>query len=187
VAVDGMDNNDQATGSVRATFSQDAVQEYQVITNPYGAEFGRTAGGVINIITKSGTNELHGGAFYYYRSDALATEDPLTNVKIRSRTTAWPQLRRTRRRTKCSSSSPPSAQDRHGQRGHHRRRRHRPDPLQGLHHRERQRPYEQQNTNVVFKLDSQLGMSNSVQLRGNYWNRRRERPGVRRLVPNRRA
>jgi hypothetical protein len=82
VAVDGFDNNDQASGSVRATFSQDAVQEYQVITNPYAAEFGRTAGGVINIITKSGTNDFRGGAFYFYRSDALATEDPLTNEKI---------------------------------------------------------------------------------------------------------
>lgn len=82
VAVDGFDNNDQAAGAVRATFSQEAVQEYQVITNPYAAEFGRTSGGVINIITRSGTNDFKGSAFYYYRSDALAAEDPLTGKKV---------------------------------------------------------------------------------------------------------
>ncbi|KAA0254123.1 MAG: TonB-dependent receptor [Acidobacteria bacterium] len=82
LAVDGFDNNDQSSGAVRAQFSQEAVQEYQVITNPYNAEFGRTAGGVINIVTRSGTNDFRGSAFYYWRSDSLATEDPLTNEKV---------------------------------------------------------------------------------------------------------
>lgn len=82
LAVDGFDNNDQSTGAVRAQFSQEAVQEYQVITNPYNAEFGRTAAGVINIVTRSGTNDLKGSAFYYWRSDSLASEDPLTGQKV---------------------------------------------------------------------------------------------------------
>lgn len=82
LAVDGFDNNDAATGGVRATFSQDAIQEYQVITNPYAAEFGRTAGGVINIITRSGTNTFRGSAFYFYRSDSLATKDPITGQTV---------------------------------------------------------------------------------------------------------
>lgn len=82
LAVDGFDNNDQSSGAVRAQFSQEAVQEYQVITNPYNAEFGRTAGGVINIVTRSGTNDFRGSAFYYWRSDSLATEDPLTGQKV---------------------------------------------------------------------------------------------------------
>ncbi|MEO6327047.1 MAG: TonB-dependent receptor [Thermoanaerobaculia bacterium] len=82
VVVDGFDNNDQATGSVRATFSQDAIQEYQVITNPYASEFGRTAGGVINIITRSGSNDVKGSAFYFYRADSLASKDPLTGEKV---------------------------------------------------------------------------------------------------------
>lgn len=82
LAVDGFDNNDEATGAVRATFSQDAVQEYQVITNPYASEFGRTAGGVINIITRSGTNDFRGSGFYFYRSDSLAAKDPITSQTV---------------------------------------------------------------------------------------------------------
>lgn len=82
LAVDGFDNNDQASGSVRGTFSQDAVQEYQVITNPYAPEYGRTAGGVINIVTRSGTNEFKGGLFYFYRGDSLSAKDPLTSQTV---------------------------------------------------------------------------------------------------------
>ena len=54
--MDGLDNNDIVVGSVRATFSQEAVREFQVITNSYSAEFGKASGGVVNIVTKSGTN-----------------------------------------------------------------------------------------------------------------------------------
>ncbi|MCK6683654.1 MAG: TonB-dependent receptor [Thermoanaerobaculia bacterium] len=82
LAVDGFDNNDQASGAVRAQFSQDAVQEYQVISNPYSAEYGRTAAGIINIVTKSGTNDFGGSLFYFYRSDSLSSEDPLTGEKV---------------------------------------------------------------------------------------------------------
>ncbi len=80
VQIDGVDNNNlffgQAlgrTGSGRAPyqFSQDAVQEFQVNTNTFSAEFGRAAGGTINVITKSGTNEFHGVAFDFYRDRAL--------------------------------------------------------------------------------------------------------------------
>ena len=56
ITVDGLDNNDAAVGSVRATFSQEAVREFQVLTNSYSAEFGKASGGVVNIVTKSGTN-----------------------------------------------------------------------------------------------------------------------------------
>ncbi len=80
VQIDGVDNNNlffgQAlgrTGSGRAPyqFSQDAVQEFQVNTNSFSAEFGRAAGGVINVITKSGTNDFHGTGFWFYRDRAL--------------------------------------------------------------------------------------------------------------------
>ena len=71
ITVDGLDNNDAAVGSVRATFSQEAVREFQVLTNSYSAEFGKASGGVVNIVTKSGTNTLSGNAFFYFRDESL--------------------------------------------------------------------------------------------------------------------
>ena len=75
IMVDGFDNNDPAVGAVRATFSQEAVREFQVLTNSYSAEFGKAAGGVVNIVTRSGTNEFRGTAFGYYRDEALNAKD----------------------------------------------------------------------------------------------------------------
>jgi outer membrane receptor protein involved in Fe transport len=78
VQVDGVDNNNlffgQALGRAGFRpfqFSQEAVQEFQVNTNSFSAEFGRAAGGVVNVITKSGTNEFHGTAYEFYRDRAL--------------------------------------------------------------------------------------------------------------------
>jgi outer membrane receptor protein involved in Fe transport len=80
LVVDGADNNNtffgQAlgrTGSGRAPyqFSQDAVQEFQVNRNAYSAEYGRAGGAVINVVTKSGTNEFHGSLFEFYRDESL--------------------------------------------------------------------------------------------------------------------
>lgn len=71
ITVDGLDNNDATVGSVRATFSQEAIREFQVLTNSYSAEFGKAAGGVLNIVTKSGTNTFAGNAFFYFRSNNL--------------------------------------------------------------------------------------------------------------------
>jgi Carboxypeptidase regulatory-like domain/TonB-dependent Receptor Plug Domain len=71
ITVDGVDNNDGSVGSVRATFSQEAVREFQVLTNSYSAEFGRASGGVVNIVTKSGTNTPFGNAFWYVRDETL--------------------------------------------------------------------------------------------------------------------
>lgn len=71
IMVDGLDNNDQVVGAVRSTFSQEAVREFQVLTNSYSAEFGKATGGVVNIVTKSGTNVFGGNAFGYFRDDRL--------------------------------------------------------------------------------------------------------------------
>ena len=60
------------------TFSLDVVKEVQVITNAFSAEFGRSLAGVVNSITKSGTNEFHGDGFIYGRPSSLAAGDPLT-------------------------------------------------------------------------------------------------------------
>ena len=75
ITVDGLDNNDSALGSVRATFSQEAVREFQVLTNSYSAEFGKASGGVVNIVTKSGTNTMAGNLFFFLRDGALNSKD----------------------------------------------------------------------------------------------------------------
>ncbi len=76
--VDGADSNNlfygQATGRTGFrpyAFSQDAVQEFQVNANTYPAEIGRAGGGAINVITKSGTNDFHGSAFWFYRDKGM--------------------------------------------------------------------------------------------------------------------
>jgi hypothetical protein len=71
IMVDGVDNNDPVVGAVRATFSQEAIQEFQVLTNSYSAEFGKASGGVVNIITRSGTNESRGDVFEFFRNKSL--------------------------------------------------------------------------------------------------------------------
>jgi hypothetical protein len=71
IMVDGVDNNDPVVGAVRATFSMEAIQEFQVLTNSYSAEFGKASGGVVNIITRSGTNETRGNVFEFFRDESL--------------------------------------------------------------------------------------------------------------------
>lgn len=75
ITVDGLDNNDATVGSVRATFSQEAVREFQVLTNSYSAEFGKASGGVVNIVTKSGTNNVDGNAFFFFRDESLNAKE----------------------------------------------------------------------------------------------------------------
>ena len=67
--VDGAENNDPVTGGPQVRFTQDSIQEFEVMTTGYEAEFGRAQGGVANIITRSGTNELDGRAFWFLRDD----------------------------------------------------------------------------------------------------------------------
>src|SRR5205823_1423947 len=65
--IDGADNNERLMGTAGVRVSIDAVAEVKVQTNLYAAETGRTSGGVINIITKSGTNRFSGSAYDYVR------------------------------------------------------------------------------------------------------------------------
>jgi hypothetical protein len=67
--IDGMDNNMRGLGTVAVEPSLDALQEVQVETSNYSAEYSRTGGGIANLITKSGTNKLHGSAFEFMRND----------------------------------------------------------------------------------------------------------------------
>src|SRR6202040_2021340 len=75
VPVDGGEANDDA-GGVRLTLSQDAVQEFQVKRSNYTAELGGASGATINIVSKSGTNEVHGTLYSYFRNDGLDAADP---------------------------------------------------------------------------------------------------------------
>lgn len=85
--VDGGDNNSaffgQARGRYRAPyqFSNEVVQEFRVSPNSTSAESGRTGGAVVNVVTKSGTNKLHGTAFYYLRNSTFDARDPELNIK----------------------------------------------------------------------------------------------------------
>jgi hypothetical protein len=70
VTVDGADNINTATGSQRSTPPQEAVSEFRVVNNSFGAEYGRAMGGIVNIVTKSGTNKLHGSLYEYLQNNA---------------------------------------------------------------------------------------------------------------------
>jgi len=80
--VDGNDTTEQFYNEnagrtrIASQISQDAVQEFQVVAANASAEYGRVIGGVINTITKSGTNALHGGAFWFFRNRTLDARDP---------------------------------------------------------------------------------------------------------------
>jgi hypothetical protein len=67
VQVDGADNTDNSVNASRSTVSQEAVQEFQVVTNSFAPEFGRSSGGVVNVVTKGGGNNFHGNGFGFLR------------------------------------------------------------------------------------------------------------------------
>src|SRR5205807_2502091 len=81
VNVDGADATDNSVNGVRSTVSQEAVQEFQIITNGYASEYGRASGGVVNIITRSGSNAFHGDVFGYLRNRNFQAVNPFSTVK----------------------------------------------------------------------------------------------------------
>lgn len=78
IMVDGLDNNDLAVGAARTTFGQDSIQEFQIVTNGFSAEYGRAAGGTLNVITKSGGNDYQGSVFYFGRRARFDTKLPIS-------------------------------------------------------------------------------------------------------------
>lgn len=88
--VDGADNNQaffsEERGRTRIGYStpKEAVQEFQVNTSNYSAEYGRSAGGVVNTVTKSGTNDIHGDTYFYDRDNVWGAANPLTQIAVQT-------------------------------------------------------------------------------------------------------
>jgi Carboxypeptidase regulatory-like domain/TonB dependent receptor-like, beta-barrel len=96
--VDGLIVNDYANGSpgsgLNVNLGVDAVREFAVLTSDYGAQYGITSGGVVNAIFKSGTNQIHGDAFGFFRSSALDTRNVFDNADPKKGPTGTPPFHR---------------------------------------------------------------------------------------------
>ena len=73
--IDGMPNRDNFNGGPSAQFNQDSIMEFQVVTGGYKAEFGHASGGVVNVVTRGGTNDWHGGLSTFYRNSVFDSND----------------------------------------------------------------------------------------------------------------
>src|SRR5215204_3737816 len=80
IQVDGADNTDNSVNASRSTVSQEAVQEFQVVTNGFAPEFGRSSGGVVNVVTKSGTNEVRGNVFGFIRHKSIQARNSFAPI-----------------------------------------------------------------------------------------------------------
>jgi len=73
--IDGLPNKDNFNGGPSAQFNQDSIMEFQVVTSGYKAEFGHASGGIINVVTRGGTNDWHGGASVFFRNSVFDSND----------------------------------------------------------------------------------------------------------------
>ena len=80
--VDGLSNNDDAAGLTGAFYGLDVVNEFQVVTSGGQAELGRALGGYVNVVTKSGTNTLHGDLYNYFRNQRLNAANALAQIAL---------------------------------------------------------------------------------------------------------
>ena len=77
ITVDGADYVNSASGIQRSTPPQESVQEFRVVNNSFGAEYGRAVGGIVNIVSKGGTNDFHGSVYEYFQNSALNSRNLL--------------------------------------------------------------------------------------------------------------
>jgi hypothetical protein len=78
ISLDGVDYTTSLSGLQRSSPAQDWVQEFRAVSNSYETEVGRTLGGIVNSVTRSGTNTLHGGAYEYFRNNQMDAKNPLS-------------------------------------------------------------------------------------------------------------
>jgi outer membrane receptor protein involved in Fe transport len=81
--LDGVDNNDFLGNNNVVDPNPDAVEEFKILTNNYGAEYGRTSGGVINQVLRAGTNSFHGNLFEFFRNDDLNARNYFQSARTR--------------------------------------------------------------------------------------------------------
>ena len=81
VIVDGASNDEQAVAGERGSFSLEAVREYVVYTNQFAAEYGQASGALVNVVTRSGTNNLNGRVFAFHRDDAFDAQNPFSKAQ----------------------------------------------------------------------------------------------------------
>ena len=80
--IDGLSNNDDAAGLTGVSYGLDVVDEFQVVTSGGQAEFGRALGGYINMVSKSGSNTLHGDAYFYFKNQRFNAANPLAQIAL---------------------------------------------------------------------------------------------------------
>jgi len=81
ITIDGLDNNDDRAARERFQPSPEAIEEVQVVTNQFSAEYGRASGGRVNLRTRSGANVFHGRAFYFFKDEALNANSWANNAR----------------------------------------------------------------------------------------------------------
>ena len=77
--VDGVDNSDEISGFAHQSPALDSIQEIQVLANGFKAEYGQASGGVVNVITRSGTNQVRGSGFALFQDESLRARSPYAN------------------------------------------------------------------------------------------------------------
>jgi len=80
--LDGLSNNDDAAGLTGAFYGLDVINEFQVVTSGGQAEFGRALGGYVNVVSKSGTNTLHGDLYFYFKNQRFNAANALAQIAL---------------------------------------------------------------------------------------------------------